>query len=241
MTTTLIVLAHPNPESFTAHWARATATASEALGHTVLWSDLHAQGFDPTKHPATDVLKAQEGALPPDVATEIEKIRAADRIIFHFPLWWFAPPAMLKGWFDRVLAHGHLHDVDNRFDTGLCKHQAALFCVTTGASAEECGPDGKEGDTRLLLWPAAMTLRYCGFQVLEPVIVHGVHGYNRNARLEEMEARLAAALNRQAEVVSGFDAHPRMEFNADSDFTADGRLRSDRQSVTPFIQRSGPD
>ena len=145
---------------------------------------------------------------------------------------------MLKGWFDRALAHGHLHDVDHRFDTGLCRDKAALFCVTTGATAAESGPDGKEGDTRLLLWPAAQTLRYCGFEVLEPVLVHGVHGYNRGDRLEAMEARLRAALDRQAELIAGFDDHPRMAFNADSDFDDKGRLRPDRPSVTPFIRHN---
>ena len=36
MPTTLIVLVHPEPDSFTAHWARASADASAALGHDVL-------------------------------------------------------------------------------------------------------------------------------------------------------------------------------------------------------------
>ena len=191
-----------------------------------------------------DVLKAQEAAsaangLPADVAAEVAKLEAADRVIFHFPLWWFAPPAMLKGWFERALVHGRTHDVDNRFDTGRYQGRKALFCVTTGAKASESGPDGKEGDTRLHLWPAAYTLRYLGFDVLEPVLVHGVHGYHRGARKLELEARLRRVLAGQAAVIAGFDDLPVMRFNADADFDAEGRLRADRESFSAFI--SHPD
>ena len=91
------------------------------MGDQVLWSDLYALKFDPTEasyhygsaEMATsfDPLKAQEaafeaGELPSEVVEEVEKLIRADRVIFHFPLWWFAPPAMLKGYFDRVFVHG---------------------------------------------------------------------------------------------------------------------------------------
>ena len=72
MTTTLIVLAHPDRRSFNGAWAEATAEASKALGHAVLWSDLASMGFDPVEsarhYPgysgdrAFDPLKAQEEA-----------------------------------------------------------------------------------------------------------------------------------------------------------------------------------
>jgi NAD(P)H dehydrogenase (quinone) len=186
----LIVLAHPEPKSFTASWARASAEAAKPAGAEVTWSDLLAMGFDPVEDPRHypvsptpfDPLKAHEAAvstktLPPDAGAEAEKILAADAIIFHFPLWWFGPPAILKGWLDRCLIHGALHDIEHRFDAGRLRGKRALFCVSTGASAEECGPGGKEGDVRLLLWPLAYTLRYCGMDVCEPALIHGVHGY----------------------------------------------------------------
>ena len=251
MPTTLVVLAHPDRRSFNAAWADSTVQASRNAGHEVLWSDLFAMGFDPvegrhhhTDWPADapfDPLKAQEqsaakGALAPDVQAEIAKIRQADRIIFHFPIWWFSPPAILKGWFERVLVHGALHRVDARFDAGLCAEKTALFCVTTGAKDAECGFDGKEGDLALLLWPVAYTLRYLGFTVLEPATVHGVHGYHKGQQAADLERRLQAVLAEQEAVIAGFDQRPRLAFNADSDFDQDGRLRADRPSYTPFIR-----
>lgn len=248
MTTTLIVLAHPEPRSFSGQWADASERAAKDLGHNVLRSDLGA--FDPAErasHYANpgdpfDVLKAQERAslcntLPPDVLVEVEKLEAADRIVFHFPLWWFAPPAILKGWFERVLLHGRTHDVNHRFDTGRFRGRRALFCVTTGANAVESGPGGREGDTRLHLWPAAYALRYLGFDVLEPVLLHGVHGYQQGDRKAAMEARLKATLAGQADLMKMFDDLPLMQFNSDDDFDLDGRLKPGVPSHSPFIRR----
>ncbi|WP_316012875.1 NAD(P)H-dependent oxidoreductase [Roseobacter sp. HKCCA0434] len=243
---TLIISVHPMKDSFTAQWAAASAEAARRSGSARL-IDLHAEGFDPIEHPrhyaepGPDVMRMQDaaarsGALPVEVADHVAAIRAAERIIFHFPLWWFAPPAMLKGWTERVLVHGAMHSSRARFDTGPCRGKRALFCVTTGSSAAESGPDGKEGDTRLHLFALAYTLRYCGFDVAEPVIVHGVHGFHEGAARERLEARLRAVLERQAEIVAGLDERPLLTFNADSDFE-EGRLRADAPSHWPFIAR----
>lgn len=249
MTTTLIVLAHPSRQSFNGAWAEASAAACDALGHKVLWSDLSAHKFEAVegaRHFGQDAagpfdpLKAHEaavaaGTVPMDMAAEAEKIRQADQIIFHFPLWWFAPPAVLKGWFDRALVHGDLHTVEERFDTGRCRGKRALFCVTTGASAAECGPGGKEGDVNLLLWPSAYTLRYLGFDVYEPEVVHGVHGYFEGAEEAALQARMADVLDKQAGLVAELGERALLRFNADSDFDESGRLKAGVESFSAFI------
>ena len=251
MITTLIVLAHPERHSFNGTWADATARASEELGHEVLWSDLGSMAFDPAESRGNfpdypddapfDPLKAQEwsagsGTLPNDVAAEIGKLNRADRVIFHFPLWWFAPPAVLKGWFDRVLAHGATHTIDERFDTGRYRGKKALFCVTAGASEAELSHNGKEGDVHLQLWPAAYTLRYLGFTILQPEIIFGVHGYYPGEEELTLRDRLTGVLANHSAVIRDFDRRSRLSFNPDSDFDAKGRLKPDSPSHSPFIR-----
>lgn len=251
---TLIVLAHPEPRSFNGSWARASAEASADSGHTVLFSDLVSMGFDPVErsshyefsgendaHTPFDPLRLQDKAakqncLPDDVTVEIQKIKQADRIIFHFPLWWFGPPAILKGWAERCLVHGALHTSSQRFDTGLCADKKALFCVSTGSTAMESSAAGKEGDATLLLWPMAYTLRYLGFTVLRPQLVHGVHGFHEGAAKTDLEKRLVQTLADQSELVADFDALPVMSFNSDGDFDSRGVLKPSARSVSPFIK-----
>jgi NAD(P)H dehydrogenase (quinone) len=248
--TTLIVLAHPEPASFNASWARTTEMTSRTLGHDVLWSDLCAMKFDPVEKPEHypqnmgnpfDVLKAQEAAsacnsLPADVAGEISKIRAADRIIFHFPIWWFSIPAILKGWCERVLANGAMHDVDNRFDRGLFCGKKVLFCVTTGSRSTESAYSGKEGDVQMLLWPFAYTLRYLGFSVLKPKICHGIHGYHKGAAKVALEDRLTSELASHGKTIEAFDNLPQIAFNADTEFDQLGQLRPDCETFSAFIR-----
>lgn len=249
MSTTLIILAHPERKSFNGAWAEKTDRYSQEQGHKVIWSDLCSMEFDPVEsakqysqpHEKFDPLKAQEDAassdmLPDDVAKEIEKILDADRLIFHFPIWWFNPPAILKGWCDRVLAHGAMHNVDKRFDNGICKGKKVLMCATTGAQETEASYNGKEGDATMLLWPLAYTLRYLGMSVLEPKIINGIHGYFKGDAEMQLEDRLEKVLLDHTETISNFDNLPEILFNSDSDFDDQGRLKSDAPSYTHFIR-----
>ena len=256
MRKTLIILAHPGSTSFNAQWAQASAKACEDEGNgEVMWSDLCAMGFDPVEKAehyhneiahnngseGFDPLKAQSEAaasnqLPADVKAELAKIRAADRIIFHFPIWWFGLPAILKGWTDRCLTHGALHNSAERFDSGMCKGKEALFCVTTGASATESGPDGKEGDTHMHLWSLAYTLRYCGFTIKQAELLHGIHGYFEGDSKLKLEARCKETLEAQSSLIKNWDQRPNIEFNKDTDFTEEGRLKPEAKSYSPFIK-----
>ncbi len=185
----LILLAHPEPRSFNAHLA---TQAAEQLRHDHLQVDvvdLYAEGFDPLEaaHHHSSRLQpdrfdaqleqrygAEQGRLPADVQRHLQLLQAADLVILQFPLWWFAAPAILKGWLDRVLVYGPMYNSRRRHEHGAMRGKRALPSVTTGSSARACGMDGREGDTRLLLWPLMYSLRYVGFDVMEPHVVHGV-------------------------------------------------------------------
>lgn len=100
--THLIVLANPDPASFDHALAAAYAAAVDSCGQRAELRDLNAIGFDP-------VLKASErpGAHPvaiaADVRQEIEAIAASAILVLVYPIWFGGPPAILKGYVDRVL------------------------------------------------------------------------------------------------------------------------------------------
>jgi NAD(P)H dehydrogenase (quinone) len=249
VTNALVIICHPEPLSFTTAWAGANVAALREHGYQVTVADLYAQQFDPAERAALystpqspfDPLKQQEsaaasGTLPRDITQMVEDVRRADLVIFHFPIWWFSAPAMLKGWCDRVLVHGVLQSVDARFDAGVCLGKRALFCVSTGASAVECGPGGKEGDLALTLWPLAYTLRYCGFTVLEPASVTSVHGYFTGDDEIALRKRLTPLLHAQNRLIKDIETRPVWPFNADTDFDNNGRLSANAPSHSPFIR-----
>ena len=82
-----------------------------------------------------------------------------------------------------------------------------------------------------------MTFRYCGYDVYQPAIVHGVHGYHADAAKQALETRLASVVAEQNVLISGLKERPLIPFNADDEFDADGRLNPDAPVHSPFVSR----
>lgn len=95
-----IILAHPNPGSFNHAIAGTAVDSLRRNGHEVLLHDLCEEQFPPL---FTAAELGKNPNLPPLVARHCAEIAAADGIIIVHPNWWGMPPAILKGWIDRVL------------------------------------------------------------------------------------------------------------------------------------------
>ncbi|MFZ6031257.1 MAG: NAD(P)H-dependent oxidoreductase [Chloroflexota bacterium] len=132
-----IVLAHPNPHSFNHAIAQAACQQLEQNGHTVAFHDLHAEGFVPLL-PAEEFSK--EATLSEEIEAHCREVASADGIIIVHPNWWGMPPAILKGWIDRVLRPGVAYeflagDSGEGVPRGLLKARAALVFNTANTSA----------------------------------------------------------------------------------------------------------
>jgi len=247
----LIVLAHPEPASFNAHLASRARDAFIAAGHAVTLSDLYADGFDPREaghhfservDPTRFDAQAEQRfhwerqTLPTDVEREAKRILWADVVILQFPLWWFGPPAILKGWMDRVFVYGGLYTGARRHETGPCRGKRALMCVTTGSSEAACSPDGPEGDTRLILWPSLYALRYLGFTVLQPNLIYGVRSGLAGAQAEAQQRALAERTRDYENQLRHLDDVPVVPFNRAEDWDDRGKLVPGAPVYSPFIR-----
>jgi NAD(P)H dehydrogenase (quinone) len=96
---------------------------------------------------------SEGGTLPAEVAAEIERLDNADLLILQYPMWWHLPPAMLKGWLDRVFIYGRVYTSKQRFEHGRFTGKRALRSVTVGTSEQTYAFNGCSGDIDLLLWP----------------------------------------------------------------------------------------
>ncbi|PSL57420.1 putative NADPH-quinone reductase [Saccharothrix carnea] len=103
----LLVVAHPRTDSLTARVAARLGEHLTAHGVEVDVLDLHAEGFDPRMTPEDEPDWAdRDKVYSAQVRAHMDRISAADLLVVVFPVWWFAPPAVLKGWIDRVWNHG---------------------------------------------------------------------------------------------------------------------------------------
>ncbi len=209
------IYAHPQENSFN---ARLFRDGVEALSrdHDVEITDLYAQRFDP-------VLASQDlgqpqgmdgnlvdlmgeayaaGQLPPDVIEEQRKLAAADLVVLQFPLWWYGPPAILKGWFDRVLTNGFAYGTSDaetglplRYGEGPLAGRRALVIVTAGEDDRSIGERGVSGDLDSLMFPLTHgTLWYTGIEPLDLHVVHDADGLD-SAGVDHESARLIERLS----------------------------------------------
>lgn len=162
----LIVTAHPDPNSFTVALARRMATAAEAAGAAVVFHDLYRTDFDPRLSSAEARGQPAEDSL---VLAHIQDLLRADVFVAVHPNWWGGPPALLKGWIDRVFAPGAAYDFEKKIDDGglpipLLRTRAALI-VNTSNTAED-----REatvfGDPLDRMWRDCL-LGFCGVQQVD--------------------------------------------------------------------------
>ncbi|XP_061450204.1 NAD(P)H dehydrogenase [quinone] 1 [Rhineura floridana] len=208
----LIVLAHPEKTSFNYAMKEAAVEALQKSGWSVTVSDLYAQRFNPVlsrdditgkpkdpqhfSYPAETGLAWKEGRLSSDIVAEQKKLEAADLVIFQFPLQWFGVPAILKGWYERVLVGEFAYSYSAMYEQGPFQKKKTLLSFTTGGMGSMYTPEGINGDINILLWPIQSgTLHFCGFQILEPQIAFSIGHTPADARsqiLEGWKKRLAA-------------------------------------------------
>jgi NAD(P)H dehydrogenase (quinone) len=233
------VLAHPEPRSFNAHLARSGIATLEAIGWTTSLSDLYAMGFDPREHaahfsPPLDPERfdaqaeqrhaSENGTLPGVVNDELGRLDRADLLVLQYPMWWHLPPAMLKGWFDRVFAYGEGYTSAKRFEDGRFGGKRAMLSLTVGTSPETYAHDGRSGDIALMLWPVNFTLAYVGYTVLEPFVAYGVEAGLRYSDPATIAARLDRVVDDFRTTLGRLDDRPVIPFNRKVEWGADGRI-----------------
>ena len=208
----LVLYAHPEPASFTAAMRDTAVSALQDAGWQVDVSDLYADGFDPVagRHDFTTVADperfhyqteqahaaAQDGFVP-GLAREQGRMLSADMLVVLFPLWWGGMPAILKGWFDRVLAYGVAYEDGRRYDSGLFRGRKGLLGITTGGTPARFSAEGVYGDIGQVMWPVRRCMmEYMGLETPDPFVAYATPRVDAGTRagfLRDWHARVTAA------------------------------------------------
>lgn len=133
-----VILAHPNRQSFNHAIAQTAIAQLRQNGHQVAFRDLYAEEFDPIL-PLGEIPK--EASVSKEVERHCQEISSTDGIIIVHPNWWGQPPAILKGWVDRVIRPGIAYrfadgDQGEGVPIGLLKAKAACVFNTSNTTPE---------------------------------------------------------------------------------------------------------
>jgi NAD(P)H dehydrogenase (quinone) len=134
----MTVTAAPSTESFGYAIAARVRKYLESAGHRVIFHDLYREQFPPLL-PVEEIPYGAE--TDPTVAAHCSELTASDGIVIVHPNWWGQPPAVLKGWVDRVFRPGTAYLYEGKPGeigtvTGLLSGKFALV-FTTGDTDEE--------------------------------------------------------------------------------------------------------
>ena len=156
-----IILAHPDPASFNHAIAQTAVEAIKTNGHKVFFHDLYRGKFDPLLN-QNEI--AEDAPLPAAIKIHCKEIAAADGIVIVHPNWWGQPPAILKGWVDRVIRPGIAYkflegDSGEGVPQGLLKARTALVFNTSNTETQR--ENNVFGDPLETIWKNCI-FRLCG-------------------------------------------------------------------------------
>lgn len=181
----VIVLAHPNPRSFSHSIAAQVADglATSGHGHTAEIADLAAEGFDP-RFTHNDVDVSNKEALPADdVIAEQKRIDRADALVLVYPVYWWSMPGLLKGWIDRVFTNGWAYDYGADLRVVKKLRRLPVHLVAHGAADEKTYQKHGYLDAMKKQIDHGI-FDYCGARVLTSQLLVGMEDPERAADLE---------------------------------------------------------
>jgi NAD(P)H dehydrogenase (quinone) len=134
----LIILSHPNSNSFNHAIADICKHRLTEIGHSVIFHDLYQERFNPVIE-NSEIPK--NGQIDSTIKKHCEDLIVSDGIIIIHPNWWGQPPAILKGWIDRVLRPGIAYEFEEGdngegLPRGLLNAQIGLVFNTSNTSRE---------------------------------------------------------------------------------------------------------
>jgi putative NADPH-quinone reductase len=163
----LLILCHPQPGSFNHAIAGHARETLRRAGHQVIFHDLYQESFDP-------VLTAPEYrrgvSFDEQVVRHTQELEACGGLVFVHPEWWGQPPALLKGWVDRVLRPGVAYEASDeelrdQAPAPLLGDKAALVLATRDAT-------GRSGLLERV-WLEGV-FAFCGIRNASCQVLHGL-------------------------------------------------------------------
>lgn len=159
----LVLFAHPNPKSFNFSLLETIVTASESNGNEVIVRDLYGQKFNALLD-APDFESFHKGEVPDDLKVEQEFITWAEHITFVHPIWWAGPPAILKGYIDRVFSMGFAYAYTPEGPVGLLRGKTVSIVSTCGTPIESYEASGMARSISQI-WNDGI-LKFCGLELV---------------------------------------------------------------------------
>ena len=161
-----VIVAHPRQNSFTLAVAATYRDAAQQRGHDVVFRDLYSASFDPCLH-EDEIPWASDFKTHPDVAEEHRLLEGTDVFAFFYPLWLNTPPAILKGYLERVFGTGFAYSRGRGGNEPLLRNHKLISFSSSGAPTDWVIQSGAWAAVRALFDTHFAAV--CGLDVIDHV------------------------------------------------------------------------
>ncbi|MDD2666604.1 MAG: NAD(P)H-dependent oxidoreductase [Methanocellales archaeon] len=170
----LAIIASPKPKSFSHAILESFTKGLKEAGNTFDALDLREIEFDPVMR-LEDVAQFKGARMPEDILAQQEKVSQADALAFFSPIYWGNLPAILVGWFQRVLSLGFAYRPPSPGEMGpqgLLPQKKAIIFNTAMAMGKLYKDTGLEDAIKKIF--DEYMLKSCGIQNVEHIFFYGV-------------------------------------------------------------------
>ena len=158
-----VIVGHPDPASFTMAMAKRYADCLTARGHEIILRDLYDMKFEPRLGLA-EMPSRQDWAPGSDIVDERLVLAGVDVFAFIYPLWFNSPPAIVKGYIDRVFGSGFGYvQLNAGGQQPLLTNRHLIHITASASSSAWLNEQGASGSARTLFEDSFA--RVCGLRV----------------------------------------------------------------------------
>lgn len=161
-----VILAHPSAESFTSSMASSYREAGLAAGDDVIYRDLYRMKFDPCLI-ESELPWSKPHAMRDDVLAERDLLKDVDVFALFYPIWFNAPPAILKGYLERVFGMGFAYRRGATGNAPMLQGKKLISFTSSGAPTEWVIQSGAWQAMRTLFDSHFATV--CGLEVVDHI------------------------------------------------------------------------
>ena len=157
-----VILAHPYEKSFNHAIYNRIIAVLDGSGAGVFSHDLYKEEFNPVM---TVGELGKDPSADPMVLQYADELMQSDLLFFIHPNWWGQPPAILKGWVDRVIRPPYAYDMPEGAVSGLpvAKLTGKFGIVYNTSNTDAERENSYFGDPLENLWKFC-TFGFCGIE-----------------------------------------------------------------------------
>lgn len=179
----LLIYCNPNSGSFSNAIKNTVAKECQLKGHEIILRDLYEMNFDPILT-ISEFNEIKTGKIPSDIKIEHELIAEAGLLIVIYPLWWNGPPALLKGYFDRVFSYGFAYTYNSQGAVKLLTNKKVIIFTPNGTPKDVYEKNGRYDSISQTIDDGLF--RFCGVEV----VAHYYFSSGRNSTEPERKGHL---------------------------------------------------